>query len=104
MWNYFNNSSSDIPLNNPVPAAVRQMAHEILKTLKSPYPEKRLLHTHDSAIFGDIHLGGDFPAGNLVGPISNRGGVQTKELVEKVGRNDQCPCSSGKKYKKCHGK
>lgn len=22
---------------------------------------------------------------------------------EKVGRNDQCPCGSGKKYKKCHG-
>lgn len=24
--------------------------------------------------------------------------------VEKVGRNDPCPCGSGKKYKKCHGK
>ena len=23
--------------------------------------------------------------------------------VEKVGRNDVCPCGSGKKYKKCHG-
>jgi preprotein translocase subunit SecA len=23
---------------------------------------------------------------------------------EKVGRNDACPCGSGKKYKKCHGK
>jgi preprotein translocase subunit SecA len=22
---------------------------------------------------------------------------------EKVGRNDPCPCDSGKKYKKCHG-
>jgi preprotein translocase subunit SecA len=22
---------------------------------------------------------------------------------EKVGRNDECPCGSGKKYKKCHG-
>lgn len=21
----------------------------------------------------------------------------------KVGRNDVCPCGSGKKYKKCHG-
>jgi uncharacterized protein len=21
----------------------------------------------------------------------------------KVGRNDDCPCGSGKKYKKCHG-
>jgi len=22
----------------------------------------------------------------------------------KVGRNDPCPCGSGKKYKRCHGK
>jgi len=22
----------------------------------------------------------------------------------KVGRNDPCPCGSGKKYKYCHGK
>ncbi len=28
--------------------------------------------------------------------------VDTKN--EKVGRNDPCPCGSGKKYKKCHGK
>jgi len=24
--------------------------------------------------------------------------------VPKVGRNDPCPCGSGKKYKKCHGR
>jgi preprotein translocase subunit SecA len=26
-----------------------------------------------------------------------------KRQVPKVGRNDPCPCGSGKKYKKCHG-
>jgi preprotein translocase subunit SecA len=26
-----------------------------------------------------------------------------KRREEKVGRNDPCPCGSGKKYKKCHG-
>ncbi len=26
------------------------------------------------------------------------------EALAKVGRNDPCPCGSGKKYKKCHGK
>jgi hypothetical protein len=25
------------------------------------------------------------------------------EAAQKVGRNDPCPCGSGKKYKKCHG-
>ncbi len=30
--------------------------------------------------------------------------VQTvKRAMPKVGRNDPCPCGSGKKYKKCHG-
>ncbi|MEK6533107.1 MAG: SEC-C metal-binding domain-containing protein, partial [Nitrospirota bacterium] len=29
---------------------------------------------------------------------------KTVERVDdKVGRNDPCPCGSGKKYKKCHG-
>ncbi|MEA3297746.1 MAG: preprotein translocase subunit SecA [candidate division Zixibacteria bacterium] len=27
-----------------------------------------------------------------------------KRKMPKVGRNDPCPCGSGKKYKKCHGK
>ena len=27
-----------------------------------------------------------------------------KRLVPKVGRNDPCPCGSGKKYKQCHGR
>jgi preprotein translocase subunit SecA len=25
-------------------------------------------------------------------------------MVPKVGRNDPCPCGSGKKYKQCHGR
>ena len=31
-------------------------------------------------------------------------GVQVKRSVPKVGRNDMCPCGSGKKYKHCHGR
>lgn len=27
-----------------------------------------------------------------------------KQMSEKIGRNDTCPCGSGIKYKKCHGK
>lgn len=33
--------------------------------------------------------------------------ISTKRMpkkVQKVGRNDPCPCGSGKKYKNCHGK
>ncbi len=31
------------------------------------------------------------------------GGGTTVRAAAKVGRNDPCPCGSGKKYKKCHG-
>jgi preprotein translocase subunit SecA len=34
--------------------------------------------------------------GDAIQPTQRRTG-------EKVGRNDPCPCGSGKKYKKCHG-
>ena len=40
----------------------------------------------------------------------NAGGGQERQVVEtikrqepKIGRNDPCPCGSGKKYKNCHG-
>jgi preprotein translocase subunit SecA len=29
---------------------------------------------------------------------------QPADAGPKVGRNDPCPCGSGKKYKHCHGK
>ncbi|RLD36064.1 MAG: preprotein translocase subunit SecA, partial [Bacteroidetes bacterium] len=30
--------------------------------------------------------------------------AQVKRTTPKVGRNDPCPCGSGKKYKHCHGR
>lgn len=30
--------------------------------------------------------------------------VETARIEKTPGRNDSCPCGSGKKYKKCHGK
>ncbi len=39
------------------------------------------------------------------GPLaaSNPSNVQVVRTTPKVGRNDPCPCGSGKKYKHCHG-
>ena len=46
-------------------------------------------------------------SGNLE-PVENEaartGKHQPVHVGEKVGRNDPCPCGSGKKYKNCHGK
>ncbi len=56
------------------------------------------------------------PKKELPPVVLSRGNVETKTQkkevsvtgsiqrdVPKVGRNDECPCGSGKKYKKCHG-
>ena len=42
-----------------------------------------------------------------IGTTSRKGGDKQETVRRdkpKVGRNDPCPCGSGKKYKKCHGK
>ena len=44
-----------------------------------------------------------FHAGNGGGAAAQPQQVQVKRTVPKVGRNDICPCGSGKKYKYCHG-
>jgi preprotein translocase subunit SecA len=38
------------------------------------------------------------------GETQDAGPQTVKRDAEKVGRNDPCPCGSGKKYKRCHGK
>src|SRR5579885_3097901 len=43
------------------------------------------------------------PPGTPPGAPSGAGAPQPVR-VAKVGRNDPCPCGSGKKYKKCHGR
>ena len=54
----------------------------------------------------------DRPLPNVSAGGGGRGGtttstapvqVQQRVVYDKVGRNDPCPCGSGKKYKKCHG-
>jgi len=66
---------------------------------------------HDSAeAFSPTRTAAPVRAGIPAGMMTNRngGGNQpvSKEPIRvgpQVGRNDPCPCGSGKKYKKCHG-
>lgn len=41
--------------------------------------------------------------GSSAGVSSDAAPVQVIRSMPKVGRNDPCPCGSGKKYKRCHG-
>lgn len=75
------------PLSEPERVTIRQIAHEILKSLKPGYEKKPA--AEDVAIIGGVSV--EFkPSTEVVGPG--------------VGRNDPCPCGSGLKFKKCHGK
>jgi preprotein translocase subunit SecA len=54
---------------------------------------KKLQRDKDKELAGLQFVGGDGSA------------AAKKQVInsDKVGRNDPCPCGSGKKYKKCHG-
>jgi len=61
----------------------------------SPAPENVQYHHADyEQALGESDEGG--PAGEEQKPFVRTG--------QKVGRNDPCPCGSGKKYKQCHGR
>ena len=37
------------------------------------------------------------------GKENNQKEIKENESEKKVGRNEKCPCGSGKKFKHCHG-
>jgi hypothetical protein len=43
------------------------------------------------------------PDDNALPAIINNNGLPVINASQKIGRNDPCPCGSGKKYKKCYG-
>ncbi|MBV8033059.1 MAG: preprotein translocase subunit SecA [Betaproteobacteria bacterium] len=56
-----------------------------------------------------VHPDGNGGGAEVQGPDDGDVAVAVKQQpvvrhTEKVGRNDPCPCGSGKKYKHCHGK
>ena len=62
-------------------------------------PSGRISESKQSA----INLG--YQAGRSQQAQASRGGkAQPVKVGTKVGRNDPCPCGSGKKYKHCHGR
>jgi hypothetical protein len=86
-------------LSNPHYAAVRQIAHEVLKSLVPGYTPPA---TSTRATFEGVQIAG-LSMGIVGEPHSPPPLPPSRPAQEKVGRNDPCPCGSGKKYKKCHG-
>jgi preprotein translocase subunit SecA len=57
----------------------------------------------DPTIVGAGKLRSLEPKATVMGRAGAAGGPADKDAWTNVGRNDPCPCGSGKKYKKCHG-
>lgn len=49
-------------------------------------------------------VGSGTARGPMPPPAGPRPPMEPVRVEKKVGRNDPCPCGSGKKYKQCHGK
>jgi preprotein translocase subunit SecA len=62
--------------------------------------------TADALAGGAVAVSGDSEMADAAGQAQGEGAAKVKTIVReaaRVGRNDPCPCGSGKKYKKCHG-
>ena len=74
---------------------LEEVGEEALEGLISRRPQ-RMSMSHDSA---QGFVGQSAPSA----PAAPRAQPPIQHQGPKVGRNDPCPCGSGKKYKKCHG-
>jgi len=72
---------------------------------RAPRPEEMMLQ-HRSAIGMGFEANREPVSGVQAGRQSQQPQAkpQPVRVGEKIGRNDPCPCGSGKKYKHCHGR
>ena len=73
---------------------------ERLQRIRKTINADRLRLTHDESVgFGLSRQNDEGDETN----VQKKPKVQQIVADDKVGRNDVCPCGSGKKYKNCHG-
>jgi preprotein translocase subunit SecA len=65
---------------------------------------QELIHPEASRIPPSPEMPGSREPALVSQPPAGGGGSPVQSSQSKVGRNDPCPCGSGKKYKKCCGK
>lgn len=85
-----------IPVAEPQQVRAAEQEHTDFRKMK----ESR----NDAALNAPQHSNGHIPQGQ---PQQQAEPVRKQEPIrvgEKIGRNDPCPCGSGKKFKNCHGK
>lgn len=72
--------------------------------LRGPRRPQQMQLSHESATGMGFQGSREAVPGAEAPPEARAGKQQPIHVGEKIGRNDPCPCGSGKKYKQCHGR
>jgi len=85
--------TSEVPAVEAVPTSNGHAEHPLIKArgLDAPNPVRNLSYSAPSE------------AGQAAVSAAPAGTAASEDPYARVGRNADCPCGSGKKYKKCHG-
>ncbi|WP_198552873.1 SEC-C metal-binding domain-containing protein [Psychromonas sp. Urea-02u-13] len=101
-WKKTDSSGHDQTFSDLIAVSMRQIAHEILKTFDEEYSCKVIEPGGGMWVVG---LGPTMvigqPTPDTMKPTHNLPKNRPTVSGEKVGRNEQCPCKSGLKYKRC---
>lgn len=79
----------------------------ILGLLQSSSSTTNITNINVEQVINNIYQSEDtrgYPFGSVTQDKEHYENKSTPIKVEKIGRNAPCPCGSGLKYKKCHGK
>ena len=83
---------------------VRDEVTRVLMTVRIEQPEvldEAAANLESQAEMHNVTYSGPDEQGNAQAQVDP---ATVEDTVPRVGRNDPCPCGSGKKYKHCHGK
>ncbi|MGQ0713288.1 MAG: preprotein translocase subunit SecA [Gemmatimonadaceae bacterium] len=84
--------------------AGEEAAQQALDIGPAPQPSTEPVAARkDPTVVGAGKLRSLEPKAAAIGRAGAPGGAADKDAWANVGRNDPCPCGSGKKFKKCHG-
>ena len=72
--------------------------------MKANLPEQTSVKQEQKIAREKLQIGRQDIGGNAGTESKKQTRVQPVRAEQKVGRNEPCPCGSGKKFKQCHGK
>jgi len=114
-----NKISSEKPKEKPISEKtdeelideLNKISPEILAQAKTPEMKKMIVNIYRKMLEDNVNINDEREVKKWLKKhpeLSQGGEVQKVETYKrpepKIGRNDPCPCGSGKKYKKCCGK